>query len=261
MKHSWETRSKSPLYVDVNAKAKSLQNELDELKIKISKLKDSSKVLSSPKEIYRYQGKLSVKVELFSERSIPIDYQEKLSEIDKKIEDLSGYVQDIESKREFIMAKLNRYINIHLSRLKLKGYDNSQAVFLEKERVINLVLNEGKAVEKMIDIGSASNYLYLHLSYFMALHKVARENTVPWLAHFLVFDQVSTPYTLENSDDIASLDLALKEIDMYVEAMKDRGGIQVILMEHIPEAHWLNLELSNFKLVDRELVDGYGLIN
>ncbi|WP_257975365.1 DUF3732 domain-containing protein, partial [Vibrio parahaemolyticus] len=67
----------------------------------------------------------------------------------------------------------------------------------------------------MIDIGSASNYLYLHLSYFMALHKVARENSVPWLAHFLVFDQVSTPYTLENSDDIASLDLALKEIDMY----------------------------------------------
>ncbi|TOP61595.1 DUF3732 domain-containing protein, partial [Vibrio parahaemolyticus] len=71
----------------------------------------------------------------------------------------------------------------------------------------------------------------------------------------------STPYTLENSDDIASLDLALKEIDMYVEAMKDKGGIQVILMEHIPEAHWLNLELSNFKLVDRELVDDYGLIN
>ncbi len=261
MKHSWETRKKSPLYVDVNAKAKVLKKELDELKVKISKLKATSKVLSSPKDIYRYQGKLSVKVELFSERSIPTDYKEKLSEIDKKIEDLSGYVQDIESKREFVMGKLNRYINLHLSRLKLKGYENSQAVFLEKERAINLVLNEGEAVEKMIDIGSASNYLYLHLSYFMALHKVARENSVPWLAHFLVFDQVSTPYTLENSDDIASLDLALKEIDMYVEAMKDKGGIQVILMEHIPEAHWLNLELSNFKLVDRELVDDYGLIN
>ncbi|QJR82245.1 DUF3732 domain-containing protein [Alteromonas pelagimontana] len=261
VKHSWETRKKSPLYVDVNAKAKVLKKELDELKVKISKLKVTSKVLSSPEDIYRYQGKLSVKVELFSERSIPIDYKEKLSEIDKKIEDLSGYVQDIESKREFVMGKLNRYINLHLSRLKLKGYENSQAVFLEKERAINLVLNEGEAVEKMIDIGSASNYLYLHLSYFMALHKVARENSVPWLAHFLVFDQVSTPYTLENSDDIASLDLALKEIDMYVEAMKDKGGIQVILMEHIPEAHWVNLELSNFKLVDRELVNGYGLIN
>ncbi|TOP54108.1 hypothetical protein, partial [Vibrio parahaemolyticus] len=70
-------------------------------------------------------------------------------------EDLSGYVQDIESKREFVMGKLNRYINLHLSRLKLKGYENSQAVFLEKERAINLVLNEGEAVEKMIDIGSA----------------------------------------------------------------------------------------------------------
>ncbi|MFB2643623.1 DUF3732 domain-containing protein [Shewanella bicestrii] len=261
VKDSWKKRKKSPLYVDVNAKSKLIQEELDEIKEKLKKLSATNKMLSSPKEIYRYQGKLSVKVDLFSERSIPIDYNEKINEIDNKINDLSGIVQDIESKREFVMGKLNRYINQHLSRLKLKGYEDSEAVFIEKDRAINLILNDGKSVEKMIDIGSASNYLYLHLSYFMALHKVARENSVPWLAYLLIFDQVSTPYTLENSDDIASLDLALKEIDMYVEDMKNKGGIQIILMEHIPESYWLNLKLSNFKLVDRELINGYGLIN
>jgi hypothetical protein len=95
----------------------------------------------------------------------------------------------------------------------------------------------------------------------MALHEVARGNHVPWMPGFLVFDQVSTPYTLENPDDIFSLDLALKELDIFVESMKRKGGIQVILMEHISESHWVNLKLNNFKLVDKELLNGYGLIN
>ncbi|MEH0712217.1 DUF3732 domain-containing protein [Vibrio owensii] len=261
IKNSWKNRKESPLYVDIDTRSKGIQKELNEIKNKINTLKKMNKALSSPKDIYKYQGKLSVKIALFSERSIPVDYKEKINEIETKIEDLSGHVQDIESKREFIMGKLNGYINDHLTRLKLKGYEDSKAVFLEKDRAINLIINDGRSIEKMVDIGSASNYLYLHLSYFMALHKVARENAVPYLAHFLVFDQVSTPYTLENFDDIASLDLALNEINMYVEDMKAKGGIQVILMEHIPESYWLNLKLSNFKLVDRELIDGYGLIN
>ena len=113
----------------------------------------------------------------------------------------------------------------------------------------------------MVDIGSASNYLYIHLSYFMALHEVARDNHVPWMPGFLVFDQVSTPYAGENTDDISSLDLALTELDIFVESMKEKGGIQVILMEHIPESYWTNLNLDNFRLVDKELVNGYGLIN
>jgi hypothetical protein len=55
--------------------------------------------------------------------------------------------------------------------------------------------------------------------------------------------------------------LALKELNIFVEGMKEKGGVQVILMEHIPESRWINLKLDNFKLVDKELVDGYGLIN
>src|SRR5690554_2255818 len=220
-----------------------------------------SERLSSPKEIYRYQGKLGVKIELYSDKATPLDYSDKLSEINEKISQLSGVVQDMDSKREFVMGKLNEKINEHLSRLKLKGYETSQAIYLESEKAINLILDEGRAVEKMVDIGSASNYLYIHLAYFMALHEVARGNHVPWMPGFLVFDQVSTPYTLENLDDIFSLDLALKELDIFVESMKRKGGIQVILMEHISESHWVNLKLNNFKLVDKELLNGYGLIN
>ncbi|WP_123891490.1 MULTISPECIES: DUF3732 domain-containing protein [Pseudomonas] len=260
-KESWKKRNDSLLLVDISGQTKALEAELAELRVKITKLNGLSKGLASPKEIYRYQGKLGVKVELYSDKATPLDYSEKLSEINNKISQLNGIVQDMDSKREFVMGKLNEKINEHLSRLKLKGYEKSQAIFLESEKAINLILDEGRSVEKMVDIGSASNYLYIHLAYFMALHEVARGNRVPWMPSFLVFDQVSTPYTLENSDDILSLDLALNELDIFVERMKEKGGIQIIIMEHIPESHWVNLKLDNFKLVDKELINGYGLIN
>ncbi len=260
-KQSWKKRNESLLYVDISDQTKILEVELSILRTNMEKLEKLSQRLSSPKDIYRYQGKLGVKIELYSDEATPLDYSDKIFEINAKIEELDSIAQDMESKREFVMGKLNSKINEHLSRLKLKGYETSQAIFLERERAINLILDEGRSVEKMIDIGSASNYLYIHLSYFMALHEVARGNNVPWMPSFLVFDQVSTPYTGENSDDISSLDLALKELDIFVERMKEKGGIQVILMEHIPESHWTNLKLDNFKLVDKELVNGHGLIN
>jgi ABC-type iron transport system FetAB ATPase subunit len=258
---NWVERKKSVLFVDVNEKEKLLQKELEDINEKIDRVRIHSNSLSSPEEIYKYQGRLSVKVELYSDKSQPIDYSEKITTVKHDIKALESQIQDMDSKREYVIGKLNRNINTHLSNLKLKGYESSEAVFLEKENVINLILDGGNAVEKMVDIGSASNYLYLHLAYFMALHEVAREQNVSWLPSFIVFDQVSTPYGGETEDDKNSLNIALIELNNFVENMKDKGGIQVILMEHIKETHWLELGLNNFSLVDKELIGDYGLIN
>lgn len=261
VKASWKERNKSLLLVDVLDEVKSLEKELQEISTDRKRLAELSERLSTPEEIYRYQGRLDAKLDLYSNKASPLDFSEKLAEINFELSKLSDIVGRIETKREFIMGELNQKINLHLSRLRLKGYEDSKAVFVESEKAINLVVDSKGRVEKMVDIGSASNYLYIHLSFFMALHEVARNNNVPWMPRFLILDQVSTPYAGENSDDVESLNLALREIDRFVEDMKKKGGIQVILMEHISEESWLKLGLDNFKLVDRELVEGYGLIN
>lgn len=261
VKKSWKERNDSLLLVDVNEQVSTIENELKAIKPKLDELKKIAQDLSSPKEIYRYQGKLGVKVELFSDKAQTIDYSSKISEVKSEITKLEGIVQDMDSKRDFVMNMLNSNINSHLQKLRLKGYESSQAVFLENNRVINLILNGGKSVEKMIDIGSASNYLYLHLSYFMSLHEIAAGNKVPWMPRFLVLDQVSTPYTLDDSDDISCLNAALQELNNFVGKMRKFGGFQIIMLEHIPETHWINLGLDNFRLVDKELRGNYGLIN
>ncbi|TOR02598.1 hypothetical protein CGG83_25280, partial [Vibrio parahaemolyticus] len=64
MKDSWKKRNKSLLYVDVHEKSKAIELELKNVNEKIEELKSKNKLISSPKDIYRYQGRLSVKVDL-----------------------------------------------------------------------------------------------------------------------------------------------------------------------------------------------------
>lgn len=80
---------------------------------------------------------------------------------------------------------------------------------------------------------------------------------------FVVFDQPSTPYFTTSgtpTDDIKSLDAVFIELDSFVKKMDNHGGFQVILLEHVEESHWKNLDLQRFRLVDRELRDDYGLV-
>ncbi|MBE3769533.1 hypothetical protein HJ207_17570 [Vibrio parahaemolyticus] len=51
---------------------------------KIEELKSKNKLISSPKDIYRYQGRLSVKVDLYSGQATPINYSDKIKDIDQK---------------------------------------------------------------------------------------------------------------------------------------------------------------------------------
>jgi DNA repair ATPase RecN len=258
---SWKENSSSIFFVDIKEKSKNLENEIQEVEKKLTLVKDNENSLSTPEKIYKYQGRIEAKIAIYSDKSVPVDYSEGLSKLNAQITELEGKSEHIDSKKEFVFGQLNKLINSHLENLKLKGYENSQAVFIENKRAINLILDEGKSVEKMEDIGSASNYLYIHLSYFMALHEIAKKNSVSWMPSFLILDQVSTPYSGETADDIASLDSALIELNLFVQSMDKLGGFQIILMEHIPERHWTNLGLDRFRLVDRELIGDHGLIN
>lgn len=262
VKDSWSGRHQSLLYVDVNEQEKEIKQEIHNVQRKIDEMISMSESVSSPKDIYKYQGKLEAKIELYSDKAQPLSYADQTEEIESQIDNLSGFIQEVDSRREFVMGRLNKKINEHLSRLGLKGYSDSEAVFIERDKVVNLVIDNGASIEKMEDIGSASNYLYIHLSFFMALHEVARDNKISWMPAFLVLDQMNTPYSLEdkNGDDVSCFNAALKELDKFVTDMEMKGGFQIILLEHIEESHWTDLKLVKFRLVDKELRGDYGLI-
>lgn len=236
--------------------------ELDTLEKRVRTVRANSSIKTSPSEYYRYLGRLEAKIGMYATNIEEVeDFGE--DEVDTQIEALRKEIEQDNIKIGLWERKLDELINGRLSRLRLKGYEGFSAIFNERAKLINLASKDLSVIEKMPDIGSASNYLYLHLAYFLSVHEIAKINSTPWMPSFLVLDQPSTPYfstTGEAADDIKSLDVALIEMNRFVKEMDKYGGFQIILLEHIEKSHWEKLKLDRFNLVDRELRGNYGLI-
>ncbi|AZF16981.1 DUF3732 domain-containing protein [Pseudomonas sp. R3-18-08] len=257
-----KSKSQAPFLAEVKDLISENIKEISKLEEDLVTLQKNQKTRSSPKEYYKYIGRLDTKIQLFSD-SDNHAFTYDPEEFQTKVDQLKSVIEEDNLKVELAEQKLNGFINDTLKRLKLKGYDNFTARFSEKERLIHLFSEDLSSIEKMPDIGSASNYLYLHLAYFFAIHQVAKRHKVTWMPSFMVLDQPSTPYFSnegEPTDDIISLDAALIEMNSFVKLMDEEGGFQIILLEHIKETHWKRLALDRFHLVDKELRGDYGLI-
>lgn len=262
IKSSISSRKSFPFLDEVKTIRAQNEEKIQMLKQELSSLESKQAIRYSPNEYYRYLGRLETKLDVYCQTEGQAA-QAQQEDFDDAIADLKRVVDQNEEKSNLAKQELNRLINKRLSKLPLKGYSDFSAFYYEREKLIHLHSPDLATIEKMPDVGSASNYLYLHVSYFLAVHEIAKTRRIPWVPSFLVLDQVSTPYFSSDgkpNDDILSLDKVLTELNQAVIDMDQHGGFQVILLEHIGQDHWTRLKLDRFNLVDRELRDGYGLI-
>jgi tetratricopeptide (TPR) repeat protein len=262
IKHSLRSRNSFPFLDEV--KSIILQNnaKIQSLKEELSACEKDRPIRYNPNDYYRYLGRLETKLEIYHKSKSRTVHVAQIS-FDESIADLQRIVEQNEEKSTLAKQELNRLINKRLTKLPLKGYKDFSAFYYEKEKMLHLHSPDLATIEKMPDVGSASNYLYLHISYFLAIHEIAKKRKIPWIPSFLVLDQVSTPYFSSDgkpNDDIRSLDKVLSELNQFVIDMDEQDGFQIILLEHIDKRHWTSLNLDRFHLVDRELRDDYGLI-
>lgn len=251
-------KGQNSLISKTNAKRKELELKISSLSKKLATVSDEK---ITPIELYRFMGELSSEIK----RIVVLpkyDYTDTIEKITTKINELESKITDNNAFKEYTLSLLNGKIKEIFKRMPLKGFEDATPIFNKAKKTLDLI-NKNQ-VEKMIDIGSASNYMYVHVAYFLALHELVRDRNVPWVPRFLVIDQPSTPYFStagKKTDDFASLDAALNEINSFVEKMRSHGGFQIILLEHIEESYWLDREMTNFSLVDNELRGNYGLIH
>ena len=251
-------KGQNSLISKTNAKRKELELKISSLSKKLATVSDEK---ITPIELYRFMGELSSEIK----RIVVLpkyDYTDTIEKITTKINELESKITDNNAFKEYTLSLLNGKIKEIFKRMPLKGFEDATPIFNKAKKTLDLI-NKNQ-VEKMIDIGSASNYMYVHVAYFLALHELVRDRNVPWVPRFLVIDQPSTPYFStagKKTDDFASIDAALNEINSFVEKMRSHGGFQIILLEHIEESYWLDREMTNFSLVDNELRGNYGLIH
>ncbi|MFM5603843.1 DUF3732 domain-containing protein [Aeromonas caviae] len=249
----------APFIIELQAEIEQNNKLIEEIEDKI--LAISPIKIRNAKDFYLFIGRLEERLKRLGKQEHN-DFESQLKTIKKKIKDVQSSIKT-DVKYQVSEKKLNEFINQHLSKMKLKGYEGFTAFYNEKERVINLFNELDNNFEFMPDIGSASNYMYIHLAFFMAYHHVARLNNTKWLPSFLIIDQPSSPYLSSNDKhavDTISLNAALQELNDFVSEMNQLGGFQIILLEHIKEEDWKSLQLENFTLVDKEFRGDHGLI-
>lgn len=258
IKKAISEKGQNSLISKTNDKRKELELKISSLSKKLTTIRDEK---VTPIDLYRFIGELSSEIKRVT--VLPkYDYSETIENIKTKIDELENKVTNNNEFKEYTFNLLNEKIKKIFTRMPLKGFEDATPIFNKAKKTLDLI-NKNQ-VEKMIDIGSASNYMYVHVAYFLALHELVRDRNVPWVPRFLIIDQPSTPYFStagKKTDDFASLDAALNEINFFVEHMLSYGGFQIILLEHIEESYWLDRKMNNFKLVDKELRNEYGLIH
>ncbi|KQQ44691.1 ATP/GTP-binding protein [Duganella sp. Leaf126] len=262
IKAALRNRNSFPFLDEVKDVHAQNEKKIQELREELSIVNIKQPIRDNPNDYHRYLGRVEAKLEIYRHDD-GAQAQPVQDDLDESIADLQRIVGQNEEKSDLAKQELNRLINKRLVKLPLKGYNNFSAFLSEREKLIHLHSPDFATVEKMRDVGSASNYLYLHVSYFLAIHEIAKTRLIPWVPSFLVLDQVSTPYFSTDgkpNDDIRSLDKVLTELNQFVIDMEKHGGFQIILLEHIGQEHWTSLKLDRFHLVDQELREGYGLI-
>ena len=124
------------------------------------------------------------------------------------------------------------------------------------------------------NVGSKSNFMFMHLCFFLGLHQYLNGLGNTFVPSFLFIDQPSIPYygnngrqrqeagdlTLAKTDDRSRLEEAFRLIDSFMEQNVGEGsGFQIIMVEHADPEYWKTLKHFETRYVFTEVVD-YGLI-
>lgn len=229
---------------------KSVENLEAEIMECENKLKALSEIKLKPIEsssLYLALGQLKSLFPILADKyaqipsSAPKDYDYAHdSEVRGRASDI---IKEIESRRGSVVRdSFDKYIQEIYDSLSVKdNFEDCKTRYdRDKER---LELSDGKSILNYNNIGSQSNYMYLHVCFFLGMHNFLLYNPCNQIANFLFIDQPSVPY-YENTDDTKSNDKAklidvFRVIDKFVKNRVSNGKeFQIILIEHAEESYW-----------------------
>lgn len=93
-------------------------------------------------------------------------------------------------------------------------------------------------------IGSQSNYMFMHLCFFLGFHKYLIDHVNSGVFQFLFIDQPSIPYYVGNAEVNSNDEVKLKDAFRVINDFMDyvvkckKKQFQIILVEHAPKSYW-----------------------
>lgn len=247
-----------------------LENQITEIDAQISKITKQKGALYKQVEALKVIGQIEASIDLLRKYKLEKEKAE-IKEIIFLPEDLfqlnalEQKFKILEQKKHLIISNLNKSIQAIYDQLDyMEHYENCYTKYdLEQER---LMLNDGKSILNYDVIGSQSNYMFLHLCFFLGLHRYFFENSPSLVGQFLFIDQPSIPY-YAGSEDVKTTDKsklldAFKIINSFMHyAIEEKNeGFQIILIEHAPESYWTGDNTLDYFVTKATFADGNALI-
>lgn len=184
----------------------------------------------------------------------------------QRISVLEKAKDEIEQKQLNIKSELNECIqHIFDGFQHMEHYEHCYTKYeIEQER---LMLNNGKSIFNYDTIGSQSNYMFLHLCFFLGIHRYFFENlNVRHVGQFLFIDQPSIPYyagseNVKTTDKEKLLD-AFAGINRFMKYVieEKKEQFQIILVEHAPETYWTGENNLDYFVTKETFTSGNALI-
>ena len=176
-----------------------------------------------------------------------VQYGETISQIEEKLVRLRA-------KNENALGNLNDEIGKYYKYQTgiSEAYRDYKPVYSMDEKMLMLITEDGEYPKG--NVGSKSNYMFLHLCYFFGLHDLLINNRNEQIPQFLFIDQPSIPYYADKNtaivskngeitnDDREKLKEAFRLTDKFMREMTRNGHFQIIMIEHAEEDYWNNLE-------------------
>ena len=186
-----------------------------------------------------------------------------------EVNDLSDKISRFISNKSEIEAGLDDAINKYYgSQIGISAsYNSCRPHFNIEERMLMLKSPDSKFYKR--NVGSKSNYMFMHLCFFLGLHDFLLQQNNAFVPNFLFIDQPSIPYYADKTkhnenvqnDDEKKLRDAFCLMNRFMDTIVSlkKKDFQIIMIEHADSKYWDNYNYFETKYVFTEDKD-FGLI-
>ena len=244
---------------------KDLKTESDELSKRINQLNEIKKNYQAEGNNFIVLGEIKNAYEqiMKSKKINPID-NVKLNSLNAEKNRLEKIPEETKQIQFLMKTELDRSIQRNYNLLNsLPTYKDYDTRFDENEMVLKL-FPKGQ-IFPLDNVGSKSNYMFMHLCVYLGLHEHMINTEQEHVPQFLFIDQPSIPYYTGNddkgNDDKTKLIDAFSLLNSFIEyiTIEKKNHFQIFMVEHAPEDYWIDNNLNNFHTVD-VFINGKGLI-
>lgn len=249
-----------------------VQEQIQQLSEKLSaiqnRIKTETQALSVHREesytlesISRFLGRMESAIVTYERIGRDSELQNKLDEVNKRIEQLKKDINESEIRRkmEYALGYLRTEMGKILAQLDVE-HPEDPVEFIVKDLTVR-VKNQSGRDDYLWEIGSASNWLSYHISLILALQHFFQTKSSVNVPNFIIFDQPSQVYfprsryspdeteMLLSDDDKNAVKKIFEVLSNYV---KNAGfNIQIIVTEHADDDVWGDITDSSIQLVER----------